>query len=68
MCRIIHSIITKLKRTSDTERRLDVITDDQGKYWYELDGKPDSRQGPFTDEYEMSLHLKKALLGKDENE
>ena len=43
------------------ERQLDIITDTEDKLWYELDGIPESRQGPFDDFITLSEHLKNTL-------
>lgn len=43
------------------ERQLDIITDTEDKFWYELDGIPESRQGPFDDFIKLSEHLKNTL-------
>ena len=43
------------------ERQLDIITDTEDKFWYELDGVPESRQGPFDDFIKLSEHLKNTL-------
>lgn len=46
-----------LKKT--IEIPLDIIQDDQGRFWYELNHN--NRQGPFDDQYQMSLHIKETL-------
>lgn len=56
MCRLIR----KKKKSSSLKIPLDIIQDEDGKYWYELDKLPD-RQGPFDDQYQLSIHLKEKL-------
>ena len=48
------------------ERQLDIITDTEDKLWYELDGIPESRQGPFDDFIMLSEHLKDTLNATEE--
>jgi hypothetical protein len=43
------------------ERQLDIITDTEDKFWYELDGVSENRQGPFDDFIILSEHLKSTL-------
>lgn len=50
------------------ERKLDIITDTEDKFWYELDGIAESRQGPFDDFVELSEHLKSTLNSNVEGE
>jgi uncharacterized Fe-S radical SAM superfamily protein PflX len=50
------------------ERQLDIITDTEDKLWYELDGKPESRKGPFDTFTDMCHDLEKTLDGNMETE
>jgi hypothetical protein len=47
-------------------RKIEYITDDKDKLWYELDGNPDSRQGPFDDFAQLFNHLKQKLIAEDD--
>lgn len=56
MCRLIR----KRKKPSPPKIPLDIIQDEDGKYWYELNNLPD-RYGPFDDQYQLSIHLREKL-------